>query len=91
MTAKGSSRTDRNFPRASETIVSDAPGARQSPKEPRIRWNSRFFLARLDIFVRQIHSFFALGPRERLRSLGETASYGSNSAVDSPGAAMGAL
>jgi hypothetical protein len=37
------------------------------------------------------HSFFTRGLGERLRSLGETASYGSNSAVDSPGAAMSAF
>jgi hypothetical protein len=36
-------------------------------------------------------SFFLIGPDERLRSFHETASYGSNSAVDSPGAAMSAF
>jgi hypothetical protein len=35
--------------------------------------------------------FFLIGGWERLRSFNETASYESNSAVDSPGAAMSAF
>jgi hypothetical protein len=42
-------------------------------------------------FRRQKRSFFAGDPGKLLRSLVETASYESNSAVDSPGAAMSAF
>jgi hypothetical protein len=49
------------------------------------------FFCRRPLFVRQKRSFFACGPRERLRSCDETASYVLNSVLDSPGAAKGAL
>jgi hypothetical protein len=51
----------------------------------------RGFFLLASTFARQKRSFFSCDPGGRLRSLGETASYGSNSAVDSPGAAMGAF
>jgi hypothetical protein len=49
-----------------------------------------FFLSST-LLCGKITPFFGFGPRERLRSLGETATYGANSAVDSAGAAMSAF
>jgi hypothetical protein len=48
------------------------------------------FFCRRAVLGGKRRSFFARGPGRRLRSFGETASYGSNSAVDSLGAAMSA-
>jgi len=68
-----------------------APAPRPNPK--RAANSSKFaaFFSAARDFWRQNRCFFAAVPRERLRSVGETASYESNSAVDSPGAAMGAF
>jgi hypothetical protein len=64
-----------------------ALATRPNPKKSREFFGIRGFFSAARDFARQNHCFFAAGPRKRLRSVGETASYGSNSAVDSPGAA----
>jgi hypothetical protein len=65
--------------------------AREGPQDRREFFGIRGFFLLRSSFRRQKRSFFARRPGKRLRSLGETASYGSNSAVDSLGAAMGAF
>jgi hypothetical protein len=69
------------------------PAARRLdlPHDRREFFGIRGFFPLQSIFRRQKRSFFACNPGERLRSLDETASYGLNSAVDSPGAAMSAF
>jgi hypothetical protein len=67
--------------------ASVAPGSRWHPLLAAILRNSRLFLTRRTFSG----SFFLIGGWERLRSFNETASYKSNSAVDSPGAAMSAF
>jgi hypothetical protein len=79
MEAKGSSPTDKTFARDGWT-----------PALRREFFGIRGFCAQACILA-QNRSFFARGLGNRLRSLGGTASYGLNSAVDSPGAAMSAL
>jgi len=88
---KGSSRTETTLCSSAREL--GVSGARRLD----LRYDRReffgirgFFLLR-GTFGRQKRAFFGCDPRERLRSLDETASYGSNSAVDSPGAAMGAF
>jgi len=78
------------LPHAPEANVSGA-GAPAKPQKSREFFEIRgFFFGRAG-FLAAKPLFFAAVPRKRLRSVGETASYGSNSAVDSPGAAMGAF
>ena len=82
-TAKGSSRTDDVGRALSHALRAT------SRTQRKIAANSPEFAA---FFHRAQASFtatfFAVDPRKRLRSFDETASYGSNSAVDSPGAAI---
>ena len=86
--AKGSSRTD------DPSLLRWRTGClrlRKAPQDRREFFGIRGFFLLRSSFRRQKRSFFARRPGKRLRSLGETASYGSNSAVDLLGAAMGAF
>jgi hypothetical protein len=85
--ARVSSRTDDGFALALGEPMFSAPEGWNAANSSEL---AAFFVPQ-SIFGRQKRSFFTRGPGERLRSLGETASYGSNSAVDSSGAAMSAF
>ena len=83
--ARGSSRTDDpSLPRLRTGCLRRA----EVPEDRRKFFGIRGLFSPRSSFRRQKRSFFARRPGKRLRSWGETASYGSNSAVDSLGAAM---